>query len=183
MLDPSIIPLLYLCSIAGFVMVAGGIFLLYKEKIYIDKDTKEVTSIETPIGKFRTNAPALALFALGFIPLVIPIYLVKENARTLQIDGQLDGDSFPVSVYAVTGYDMLQNKRRYTLTVPANTGPGTTYKVIYYSNSQNMFIEETVDSSLAADGVISLPEKRISAAATPTVFIQPQLEDIPMEFR
>ena len=53
-----IIPLYYLCSVAGLVMVVGGIWLIYKEKIFIDRETKQITEIEIPGGwKFRTNIP------------------------------------------------------------------------------------------------------------------------------
>ena len=50
MLDSSVIPPYYLSSFVGLVMVVGGIWLLYKEKIYIDSEWKQVAAIETPIG-------------------------------------------------------------------------------------------------------------------------------------
>ncbi len=83
MKDYSII-LYFLSSFTGFIMVSGGIFLLYKEKIYIDSQTKEITALDTPIGKFQTNTPALALFIIGFIPLIYPIWQSSKNASELQ---------------------------------------------------------------------------------------------------
>ena len=77
--------LYYLSSATGMIMVVGGIFLLYTEKIYIDSQTKEVTALETPVGTFRTHAPALTLFMIGFIPLIYPIYqLSKDEVKVKQ---------------------------------------------------------------------------------------------------
>ena len=151
MLDPRIVPLLYLCSFAGFIMVSGGIFLIYKEKIYIDKETNKVTSVETPFGKFKTNAPALALFVLGFIPLVLPIYFVKDHSEKIKICGELSSNYYPVTIYAVTESDSLINDGSYTLTVPSRPESGN-YKLIFYSNS--IFVEEKADFEDMSDGVI-----------------------------
>ena len=178
MFDPQIIPLLYLCSFAGFIMVAGGIFLLYKEKIYIDRETKQITSIETPIGKFKTNAPALALFALGFVPLVYPIYLTKEQGKMVYISGELSSTKYPVNVYAVVESESLLNDGSYRLMVPAKREKGK-YKLIFYSN--NIFIEDTADFSGAVKGEIKIGKKNITVPTTSASFKKDIIE-VPSEF-
>jgi hypothetical protein len=40
--------LFFLSTIAGFVMIVGGMWLVYKEKIYIDRESKQPISIELP---------------------------------------------------------------------------------------------------------------------------------------
>lgn len=89
-----IIPLYYFCSVAGLVMVVGGIWLIYKEKIFIDRETKQITEIEIPGGwKFRTNIPAMVLFVLGFFPLGYPLYElhgIVEKPDVEEIGGTID---------------------------------------------------------------------------------------------
>jgi hypothetical protein len=90
----SIIPLYYLCSVAGLVMVVGGIWLIYKEKIFIDRETKQITEIEIPGGlKFKTNMPALVLFVLGLSALCFPIYKLSgivNKSDVEEIGGAID---------------------------------------------------------------------------------------------
>ena len=72
-MDPRV-PLLFMIVFAGFVMVAGGMWLLYKQKIVIDKESNQPIEISLPGDlKFKSNYPALALFVLGFFPLVYPL--------------------------------------------------------------------------------------------------------------
>lgn len=179
MLSSNVIPLLYLCSIAGFVMVAGGVFLIYKEKIYIDKETNSVTSVETPMGTFKTNVPALALFILGFIPLVFPIYIVKSHSEKIGISGEITSNVFPVTVYAVYESETLQNDGSYTLKVPSQTDSGK-YKLIFYSN--NIFIEDKADFNDMNDGVIAIPKKIISNPKRQVVF-RKEIQDTPPKFK
>ncbi|MEA2599876.1 MAG: hypothetical protein QOF89_868 [Acidobacteriota bacterium] len=42
-MDTNALPLYYLSSFAGLIMVVGGIWLIYKEKIYIDSESKQVS--------------------------------------------------------------------------------------------------------------------------------------------
>lgn len=71
------IVLFYLVAVGGFVMVVGGMWLILKEKIYIDRESKQQIAIKLPGGwSFQSNYPALALFVLGFIPLIYPLQQV-----------------------------------------------------------------------------------------------------------
>lgn len=178
MIDPQIVPLLYLCSIAGFVMVVGGIFLIYKEKIYIDRETKQITSIETPVGKFKTNAPALALFALGFIPLVYPIYLSREQGKMVSISGELTSTKYPANVYVVVESESLLNGGTYRLMVPAKRNKNK-YKLIYYSH--NIFVEDSADMSVAEKDEIKMGKKNI-IIPTKAVSFKKNIIEVPPEF-
>jgi hypothetical protein len=130
-MEPNIIPLYYPCSLAGLIMVAGGIWLLYKQKIYIDRETKEVTEIDTPVGKFKTNVPALVLFALGFVPLIYPIVQSAKVAKEIEFRGNVRGNAFPVQVYAVIRSDSLLGPRDFILRVPIVKQDGDDYKIVY----------------------------------------------------
>ena len=170
-MENQFILLYYMSSVTGLIMVAGGIFLLYKEKIYIDSQTKEVTALETPVGTFRTNAPALALFLIGFIPLIYPIYqsskdeekvrMAQEETRQIQEEkvklqgrASVDKDKYPVQVYVVLDSDSLNNASDYSFNVPAHWYKGY-YKILYKTDDEKVQ-EETADLDKADGGVITL---------------------------
>jgi hypothetical protein len=127
------VPLYYISAIAGFVMVAGGMWLIYKEKIYIDRESKTVTEVETPFGKFKTNVPALVLFVLGFFPLIYPIVKsANPTAAEVQLEGEVKSKTYPVDVYAVIDFDSLRNQRSFNLNIPYFEGNSSyKYKVLY----------------------------------------------------
>ena len=176
-MEPSIIPLYYLCSLAGLIMVAGGIWLLYKQKIYIDRETKEVTEIDTPVGKFKTNVPALVLFALGFVPLIYPIVQSAKVAKEIEIRGNVRGNAFPVQVYAVIRSDSLLGPRDFILRVPIVKQDGDDYKIVYQAG--NIVLEDLVRGGSAPE--VLLPPKEISTAGAGT--FEPRVTPVPAEFR
>ena len=180
-MDPSrFIALYYLSSVAGLFMVAGGIWLIYKEKIYIDKESKEVTEIETPIGKFKTNIPALALFILGFIPLIYPLVksgeITKETTKEMKIMGSVKSSTHPVQVYAVIESDSLMQDREFSLWVPTSSKE---YRVIYIA--RNIVLEDIADPKGKKSEEIKLPGKEILAAGTES--FEPDVSSVPQEFR
>jgi hypothetical protein len=160
-IDNSILPLYYLCSVAGFVMVIGGIWLIYKQKIYIDRESKQVTEIDTPIGKFKTNLPALVLFALGFVPLIYPIVAIKEIRKEVRIVGNVKSSIHPVHVYAVTQTDSLLQDRDFRLTVPSPSSEG--YKIIYVAGG--IVLEDLANPSSDNGKEIKLSAKEIVAVS------------------
>lgn len=138
-MDPRI-ALFYLCSVAGFVMVAGGIWLIYKEKIYIDRESKEPVEIRSPLGSFKSNYPALGLFVLGFFPLVYPIYALENlteyvKVETVRIHGLVEANSHPVLVYAARAEDSLSANGEFRVPVPF-VGTGDDYKILLVVNNQ-----------------------------------------------
>lgn len=155
-MENQFILLYYLSSVTGLIMVVGGIFLLYKEKIYIDSQTKEVTALETPVGTFRTNAPALALFLIGFIPLIYPIYQSSKKEDTVTLYGKLieDNSIYPVQAYVVLDSQSFNNKSDYIFNVPAHWDKGY-YKVLYKMKGDNVQ-EETANLASAQNGQITL---------------------------
>jgi len=161
-MDPKFIPLYYLSSLAGLIMVAGGIWLLYKQKIYIDKESNQVTEIETPLGKFKTNIPALVLFALGFVPLIYPIVQSSGFAEEVRITGNVKASTFPVQVYAVIKSDSLLENRDFTLQVPLLKGISEDYKIIYIAG--NIILEDRADLTNVQNKEVHLQAKEIFPA-------------------
>jgi hypothetical protein len=176
MLDSSVLPLYYLSSFAGLVMVVGGIWLLYKEKIYIDSESKQVTEIELPIGKFKTNLPALVLFALGFIPLIYPMAKCSGMLSELRLHGRIDGDAFPVQVYAVVRTDSLNAPGDFSLRVPELAD----YKILYVVPGEPV-VDYQPDVREARSGELQL--KPFTLVASRKERYKPnELQPVPPEF-
>jgi hypothetical protein len=182
-MDPRLIPLYYLSSFAGLVMVVGGIWLIYKEKIYIDRESKQVTEIETPVGKFKTNAPALALFLLGFVPLIYPILGTERFAEEVSIHGNIRSTTHPVVVYAVGDIDSLSRDGEFRLQVPFVKN-GEEYRVLYLAQGRLIVDEERGPLRSAKGGEIEIPSKEITLPASAEVRYQPgAIAPVPPEFQ
>jgi hypothetical protein len=171
--------LYYLSSVTGLIMVVGGIFLLYKEKIYIDSQTNEVTSLETPIGKFRTNAPALALFLIGFIPLIYPIYQSSKKEDKVKLQGKVSGSKYPIQVYVVLDSESVNNEREYSFKVPAHAEQEQ-YTVLY--RMDNIIMEERADLDKVKDGRIEIDALNMQGRIAEASY-QPQVDKVPDEFQ
>ena len=156
----GILVLYWVCSIAGLIMMAGGIWLIYKEKIYIDRETKQVTEVELPwLGKFRTNAPALVLFFLGLAALIYPIHKAGQPTQWVAIKGPVQSEEFPVFVYAVSKLDTLHAPRSFQLEVPLLTGDADRTCLVLYVWGSGGFAEDLVNLNEAKDGVVPVLEK------------------------
>lgn len=178
-MDPQIIPLYYLSSLAGLVMVVGGIWLLYKQKIYIDRESKKITAIETPIGKFKTNVPALALFVLGFFPLVYPIVKSAGFTEEIIIRGTVHATTFPVQVYAVIKSDSILQNRDFSLQLPIFKQVSDEYKILYIAG--NIIVEDQADLGKSQHGELKLPPKEL-LPSRPASF-EPDVVPTPPEFQ
>lgn len=177
MLDSSVIPLFYLSSLAGLFMVVGGIWLLYKEKIYIDSESKQVTEIELPIGKFKTNLPALVLFALGFIPLIYPITQCTDVLSELRLKGRVEGNAFPVQVYAVIRTDSLNGPGDFNLRVPELEG----YKILYVVPGEPV-VDYQPDVREAKRGELRVPVTKLLLSRKAS-YKPNDVRPVPAEFR
>ena len=117
------IALYYLVSSAGLLMIVGSLLLVWKQKIVIDRESKQPVEIELPLGlRFKSNAPALALFVLGALLLIYPIMQLKDLNRYIEVDtvpvrGLVHGDVYPVLVYAVRRGDMVNKTGEFKIPV------------------------------------------------------------------
>jgi hypothetical protein len=176
-MESFVIPLYYFCSIAGLIMVVGGIWLIYKQKIYLDKESKEVMEIETPIGlKFKTNIPALVLFVLGFIPLIYPIISTKGMQKEIKIVGYVKSTIHPVQIYVVLEAESLIQDRDFNLWVPSSS---KTYKIIYVA--KDIVLEDIADPQNMKGEEIKLPAKEILANNKQS--FEPNVSSVPQEFK
>lgn len=133
--------LCYLTSAAGFIMVVGGMWLIYKQKIYIDKEGTKEISVTIPGGfTMKSNYPALALFVLGFFPLVYPfteISKLSEYPHVVKINltGAPNTNTYPAIVYAsVAPSAVTRQGDTFTLPVPFIGKGDEEYKVLLIVN-------------------------------------------------
>jgi hypothetical protein len=138
-MDPRM-ALYYASALAGFVMVVGGIWLIYKEKIYIDRESQQPIEIQSPLGTFKSNYPALTLFALGFFPLVYPIYSVNNltqyvRVETIPIKGPVDVSAYPAFVFAVREEATVRSRGEFRVQVPFRGGDLDDYNMILVVNN------------------------------------------------
>lgn len=181
-MDPRL-ALYYLTSLAGLVMVVGGIWLIYKEKIYIDRESQQPILIETPLGKFKSNYPALALFALGFFPLVYSLHQVNSIDIFVKVDkvrirGLIEANAYPVLVYAARGQDSLNANGEFHLRVPYVVNGDDDYKILLVVNG-HVLDEARVERQAA---ITEATVKFKPLVVEPTAY-QPQLAPVPEAYR
>lgn len=174
------IVLLYLCQAAGLVMICGGIVLLYQQKIRLDEITKEI-NVDVPFfGKLRTNAPAIALFIIGFIPLMYPL----QHAKTeyIHVRQAIESDNHPVLVYAVVGSRALQSDGELHLSIPVVANEDYSPQLIYVAGEITDEQELLLESQKG--GVITLQRKIIQHKKGGSIpAIQPDVTKMPENFR
>lgn len=179
-MEQKLVYLLYLCSATGLIMVVGGIFLIYKEKIYIDSQTKKVTEFDTPIGKFKTNAPALALFVIGFIPLIYPVYEATKLKNNITLKGEVSGNEYPIQVYVILKSQSLNNSGKYVFTVPANSDNGH-YKLLYMAG--DTVSEDVVDLGDVTNGMVNVKDRKLHNPVVSASYVSSGINEVPDEFR
>jgi len=165
-------------------MIVGGIWLIYKQKIYIDRETKQVTEIDIPLfGKLKTNVPALVLFALGFVPLLYPIS--RSQTQYVKVHGSVVSSVRPVTVYAVVETQVVENGETFSLPIPLLQSADYTPKVLYVLGASQDVFGDLLDTQQQRKGVIDLREKQISPSSQPaqqSVAFEPDIAPPPAEF-
>jgi hypothetical protein len=162
-----------LSSAAGLVLVIGCLFLLWKGRIVLDTEGKNVSKIELPLGvKLATDFPVLILFALGVILLLVPLYL----ARNLCADPLLHRKQFPemvkisgkilspegVDVFAVVD-EQSNTHDNVLLNVPFRKD--SRYRVLYSLNNQ---VLENSSIALTNTDPITLPDYEYQSVTQPS---------------
>ena len=158
-----------LCSAAGFVMIIGGIWLLAKQKIYLNPETGAIVQVDLgPLGKFKTNIPSLGLFLIGGFLLVLPPYLAKFlpelESPSLEVTGSVNSNAHPVVIYAVIRSQAMQQDGSFTIPMPQHMNAAYDPKVLYVAaNAQGVF-DDDVQLKLQKGGQIQLSPKKLENA-------------------
>jgi hypothetical protein len=139
-MDPRML-LFFATTLAGFVMVVGGMWLIYTQKIYIDKESNQPVEISLPGNfRFKSNYPALALFVLGFFPLLYPFHELSQleeypHVVWVKLTGAPNTNVYPALVYAsVTPSPVTRGGDTFTVPVPFIGKGDEEYKVLLIAN-------------------------------------------------
>jgi hypothetical protein len=143
-------PILLMTELSGVAMVVGGMWLIYKQKIYIDKESNQPVEVKLPGNfSFKSNYPALALFALGFFPLTFPFHELHDlpnypHVVTVKLTGVPDTKVYPALVYAsVMPSAVTQDGDSFSVPVPFIGKGDQEYKVLLIAN-EHVLDSETV---------------------------------------
>lgn len=151
-----------LSSLSGLIITLGGIWLLYKKKIYIDSTTGRPTVVELPFMiKISANLPVLLFFGIGVSLLIFPIYRSTKAPQQVAISGSLEGNALPIDVYAVVASEKIVSPGRYVIRLSGVSPELGDCKIIYLSANGKLIAQDFVDidqSDVALQPkVISLP--------------------------
>jgi hypothetical protein len=121
-MDPRMM-LFLIVVIGGFLMVLISLWLIAKEKIFIDRESRQPVEIELKwLGRFKANAPALTLFVFACLLMIYPLQQVNTLERYVEVDtvpvkGLVEADTYPVLVYAVRRGDQLNKHGQFRIPV------------------------------------------------------------------
>jgi hypothetical protein len=88
-------------ALAGFVMVFGGMVLIYKGALVLaSKDSSDALSIEWKQNfRLNTQAPGIAFFIIGLIFVIVPIFASKPGEiQPIRIEGRVNNIQEPVNI-------------------------------------------------------------------------------------
>jgi len=162
--------LLYVCAIAGLIIVVGSVFLLiWKSRIMIDAQGGAVSEIELPFGfKLRTQLPVVAMCFVGAFLLTLPIILIRntfEEVPIVQLTGKIHRAG-SYKAYAIASDCDASNEVRLVVPYVKNAN----YTVRYYDSTRFVF-DEIIDLSKAVNGKYELkafePPSPTSPQSTP----------------
>lgn len=152
------VALLYISQLTGLIMTIGGIVLIYKQKIDINRVTKDMEITVPFFGKLRTNTPALALFVIGFFPILYPIQKLKTEY--MHVQQNVDSDVHPVVIYAVVNTKTIQSGvGRFDLSIPVLPVEDYSPQIVYVAGT--MTASQDVDPKQTTYGLITLRQGKV----------------------
>lgn len=125
------LPILYVCATGGLVLVVGCLALLFTQRVVLDRETKEVSEIELPLGfKLKTTAPVLVVFAIGALLLAYSVQEVRNFGEEVSVEGELTGPTSDYQVYASVQSSSLPRGGPFSLQLPV-THPMRSYTLLF----------------------------------------------------
>lgn len=130
-------PTLIISQVAGSLLLAGTIVLLFFRRVVLDKETKSATSFKMPlVGEIKTQAPVLIIVFVGAAMVMYP--MSQGTASTVTVSGTVDpgGGSVAVVVFADPDYAHSYDAATpFTFRVPLLKSQAT-YRVKFIVNRQ-----------------------------------------------
>jgi len=166
--------ILFICGGGGLVIVAGCIWLLAKQRIYLDKESNATaTELQLPLGiKLKTATPVIALFVVGAGLLIYAANQASEHAKhlmeqgsTVDVRGAVSGDNESVALYAALVSTSLPGSGPFSFAVP-KPHPNHPYTLLYLVDGR-IVAHQLFDP--AVDNARSLDKLEISAHSSADV--------------
>lgn len=83
-----------LCATAGFIVAVGSLLLIWKGRIVVDAEAKQITKLELPFGiKLQTNLPMMLMFLFGSSLLAFPVWQATraaDNQKIAYLNGKIE---------------------------------------------------------------------------------------------
>jgi hypothetical protein len=166
------LPILYICAIAGFLIIAASFFLLWKRRIFLDRATKKVTEIELPFGiRAKSQAPVLILILIGGVLLMYSATEVLKFGEEVTVDGQVKGSATSIELYASVASQSLPQSGAFSLPLPV-THPARKYMLLYAVDG-NLIQHQIVDPAVESGRTLDTVELQMPAAPRLTGEIDP----------
>lgn len=133
--------------VVGAVMLFVALWLLCKEKVFVNEQTREVVAFNLPfLGKLSTHSPAFAVLLIGAAFVAWPLYKHYETPPKLRVSGRIMlHDSPTVSGISNVFVGVLPTSSHatvtlsdgtYTLSIPKGTS-GETYQALAHVPNSN----------------------------------------------
>lgn len=125
------LPILYLCALGGLVLVVGCLWLLLSQRVVLDRQTRQVSEIELPLGfKLKTTVPVLIPFVLGALLLVYATQEVRNFGEEVSVAGSVAGPTSNYQIYASVTSASLPAAGPFNLPLPV-THPRRSYMLLF----------------------------------------------------
>ena len=125
------LPILYLCAIGGLFTIVVSFWLLWKQRIFLDSASKEITEIELPLGiKVKTNLPVILLILIGGALLMFSVTEVRQFGEEVTVDGKVSGTATSVELFASVASQSLPQGGDFSFPLPV-THPARKYTLLY----------------------------------------------------
>jgi hypothetical protein len=177
--------LLVSCSLAGLIMVIGSLYLLWKGRIGLNRETKSSTKFKLPGGfEMETPVAGLIMFVLGVLMLFIPIHYnpklcadpgfhKKQPLEMVDLRGKVSTDT-NIEVYAIVDEQKANADQTIALSVPYLAD--RRYVVRYFNTAGEMVNEENFrlgkdDKVYELRGVKLNRGAAAAASATPAIML------------
>lgn len=154
--------ILFMCGGGGLLIVSGCIWLLAKQRIYLDRESnKTMTELDLPLGiKLKTATPVIALFVLGTGLLIYAANQAPEHAKrlmeqesTVNVRGAVSGENEGVALYAALVSTSLPGSGPFGFAVP-KPHPNHPYTLLYLVDGRivaHQLFDPAADSSKPLD--------------------------------
>lgn len=163
------LPVLYVCALGGLVLVVGCLILFFTQRIVVDRETKQVSEIELPLGfKLKTTVPVIIPFVLGAFLLAYSVQEVRNFGEEVSVDGKLTGPTSDYQIYVAVQSSALPNPGPFNLRLPV-THPLRDYTLLFLMDGKFIhreLVRAGKRSQTIADIAIERNEEEVILAGT-----------------